>query len=146
VDIFAECQPFKAVCDLERDLGKEVDRILHECRNAEAELLLGKGDDRCSSKRCFDMCGEGALDEPQVCTVDRISGLFECGRGSGSKAWASLVNIEAKCCGEVSQPDFLMEVGHFLPMSSDIPPPPLPPPLDVVHANDILQTFLFFLE
>jgi hypothetical protein len=110
VDIFAECGPFKAVCDLDRDLGKEVARILDECRNAEAELLLGKGDAMCSSKRCFDVCEKGASDEPQVCTVDRISGLFECGRWSGSKAWASLVNIEAKCCGKVSQPDYLIEV------------------------------------
>ncbi len=123
MDIFAECQPLKAVCDLERDLGKEVDRILEECRNAETELLLGKGDDRCSSKRCFDVCGEGASDE-LVCTVDRISGLFDCGRGSGSKAWASLVNIKAKCCGDVSQPDYLIEVDRFLPpMSSNTPPP-----------------------
>ena len=120
--IFTECQPFKAVCDLEHDLGKEVDRILEECRKAEAELLLGKGDDRCSSKRCFDVCAEGASDDPQVCTVGRISGLFECGRASGSKAWASLVNIEAKCCGEVSQPDYLIKVGHLLPTSSNAPP------------------------
>ncbi len=89
-------------------------RILDECRHAEAELLLGNGDSSCLSKGCYDVCGIGDLEKPQVCMVNTISGFFEC--GSGSKAWASLVNIEAKCCGEVSQPDYLTEVGHLLPI------------------------------
>ncbi len=116
-DIFAECQPFEAVCDLEHDLGKEVDRILNECRHAQAELLLGsKGDSKCLSKKCFDPCGVGELEEPLLCAVNRISGLFECGQRSGSKAWISLVNIEAKCCGNVAQPNYLTEVDRpFLP-------------------------------
>jgi hypothetical protein len=112
--IFAECQPFRAVCDLQQDLGKEVYHILNECRRAEAELLLGNGDSSCLFKGCFDVCGLGDLGETQVCMVNRISGFFECGRGS--KTWASLVNIEAKCCDEVSHPDYLREVGHFLPI------------------------------
>ena len=94
-DIFAECQPFGAACDLQHDLGKEVHRHLDECRHAEAELLLGNGNSSCLSKGCFDVCGIGDLEKPQVCMVNSISGLFECGRGS--KTWASLVKIEAKC-------------------------------------------------
>ena len=92
-DIFAECQPFGAVCDLEQDLGKEVNRVLDECRHAEAESVLGKGDSKCLYKKCFNVCGIDALGEPEVCTVNRISALFECGQESGSKAWASLVRI-----------------------------------------------------
>ncbi len=110
--IFVECQPFKALCDLEQDLGKEVYRHLDECRHAEMELLRGNGDSSC--KGCFDVCGIGDLEKPQVCMVNRISGFFECGRGS--KALASVVSMEAKCCGEVLQPDYLREVDHFLPI------------------------------
>jgi hypothetical protein len=109
--IFAECQPFSAVCDLELDLGKQVDRVLDECRHAEAELFLGKGDSKCLSKKCFDECG----DELQTCTVNYYSGLFECGQSVGSKAWSTLIGLEAKCCGEVSQANYLTEVGHHSP-------------------------------
>jgi hypothetical protein len=111
-----ECQPFEAVCDLDHDLGKEVNRVLDECRHAEAESLLDKGDSKCFSKKCFDVCGTGTLNETEVCTVNRISALFECGQGSGSHAWTSLVRIEAKCCGKVSQPYYLTEVDHFFPI------------------------------
>ena len=107
-----ECQSFGAVCGLEQDLGKEVNRILDECRHAEAESLLDQGDGKCFSKKCFDVCGISALGEPEVCTVNRISALFECGQVSGSKAWASLLHIEAKCCGKVLQPHYLTEVNH----------------------------------
>jgi hypothetical protein len=130
-DIFAECQPYDAVCDQEHDLGRGVKIILDECRHAKAELLLGKGDGKCLSKNCFDVCEISALDEPQVCTVNKISGLFECGQGRGSKAWSSLVNIEAKCCGEVAQPNYLTEVdcsSHYLVVL---------PFFGVVHSNCI---------
>jgi hypothetical protein len=113
-DIFAECQPFGAVCDLEHDLAKEVNRVLDECKHAEAESLLGQGDSKCFSKKCFDVCGTDTLGEPEVCTVNRISGRFECGQGSGSKGWASLVHIEAKCCGEVSQPNYMTKVSYSI--------------------------------
>jgi hypothetical protein len=116
--MFAECQPFDAVCDLEQDLAQEVNRVLEECRHAEAESLLGKGDSKCFSNKCFNDCGIGASGEPEVCTVNRISGLFECGQGSGSTAWASLVHIEAKCCGKVLQPHYLKEVDNSFPMKS----------------------------
>ena len=86
---------------------------MDECRHAEAESVLGKGDSKCLSKKCFDVCGIGELGVPEVCMVNRISALFECGQGSGSKAWASLVRIEAKCCGKVAQPHYLTEVDHF---------------------------------
>jgi hypothetical protein len=89
---------------------------LDECRHAEAESLLGHGDSKCLSQKCFNECGKDALDKPEVCTVNRISALFECGQGSGSKAWASLVRIEAKCCDEVSQPHYLTEVDHSFPI------------------------------
>jgi hypothetical protein len=89
-------------------------RILDECRHAESELLLGNGDSSCLSKGCYDVCGIGDLGKSQFCMVNRISGFFEC--ESGSKAWASLVTIEAKCCGEVSQPDYLTEVNHLIPI------------------------------
>jgi hypothetical protein len=91
--------------------------VLEECQHAEAESLLRQGDSTCFSKKCFDVCRESTLSEPEeVCTVNRISGLFECGQRSGSKAWASLVGIEAKCCGKVSQPHYLTEVDHSLPI------------------------------
>jgi hypothetical protein len=115
-DIFAECQPFGAVCDLEQDLAKEVNRVLDECRQAEAESLLGHGDSECFSKKCFDVCGIGISNETEVCTVNRISSLLECGQRSGYKAWASLVHIEAKCCGKVAQPHYLTEVDHSFPI------------------------------
>jgi hypothetical protein len=78
---------------------------LEECRHAEAEALLRMGDSKCFSKKCFNVCGTGALGEPEVCTVNMISALFKC----------SLVHIEAKCCGKVSQPNYLTEVGHSIP-------------------------------
>ncbi len=106
---------------------------MDECRHAEAESLLGQGDSRCFSKKCFNDCGiAGTLREPEVCTVNRISALFECGQGSESKAWASLVHIEAKCCGEVSQLHYLTEVDHSFQYTV--------PFLDLVHFN----CFLFF--
>ncbi len=92
---------------------------MDECRHAEAESLLGQGDGKCLSKKCFDVCGVDALGEPEVCTVNRISALFECGQGSGSKAWASLVRIEAKCCGKVSEPHYLTEVDRSFPILSN---------------------------
>ncbi len=89
---------------------------MDECRHAEAESLLGQGDNKCFSKKCFDVCGIGALGEPEVCTVNRISALFECDQGTGSKAWASLAHIEAKCCGKVLQLHYLTEVDHSFPI------------------------------
>ncbi len=67
-------------------------------------------------KNASMFCGIGSLGEPEVCTVNRISALFECGQVSGSKAWASLVHIEAKCCGKVTQPHYLTEVDHSFPI------------------------------
>jgi hypothetical protein len=131
-----ECQPFGAVCDLEQDLAKGVNRVLDECRHAEAESLLDQGDDKCFSKKCFDVCGVGALGEPEVCTVNRISALFECGQASGSTAWASLVHIEAKCCGEVAQSHYLTEVDHSFPILSN----------RSLRRFDQFELFLFFTD
>jgi hypothetical protein len=37
-NIYAECQQFDSVCDMEHDMGKEVDLILAKCRHAEDEV------------------------------------------------------------------------------------------------------------
>jgi len=102
-DIFAECQPYGAVCDPHHDLGKEVRRILEECASAESESKVGNGDPYCTSSKCFDSCG----DLGEVCNVNFISGLFECVSETEANAWRPLVDIHAKCCGDVDQPDYL---------------------------------------
>jgi hypothetical protein len=38
-NIYSECQQFDTVCDLEHDMGKEVDLILAKCRHAEDEVI-----------------------------------------------------------------------------------------------------------
>jgi hypothetical protein len=145
-NIYAECQQFDSVCDLEHDMGKEVGLILAKCRHAEDEVypptrtvpfpkVLVLPATRITSTplsmtlqahlgkgdtECFfKKCFDPCgSDGSQVCTVNHISAHFECGKSSSRKEWASkLVHIEAKCCGEVAGPHYLTEVGHpFLPM------------------------------